>query len=270
MRNECDGGDVVVVLVLGRFERLGLDQDRALEADVVLVLDDHVEEPAELVDLARHVGVEQRLVALAPAPQHVVGAAEAMRGVHAVGDLRRGEREQLRIGVRRRAGLEAGVGEQVRRAPQQLHAGALLVLAGEVDHLVEVAARLGERRALGGDVAVVEAVERHAELRHELERGVHLRAGGDHRIDRRVQRRQPRPVERAGAEDVEAVPVERVPVAHGEAQVFGHRAAGHHAVGVVPAERQGIVRLAAFERDGVDVGEEWVAHDGPLIWCFLR
>ena len=44
--------DVVVVLVLRRLERLRLDQDRALEPDRVLVLDDHVEEPAELVDLA--------------------------------------------------------------------------------------------------------------------------------------------------------------------------------------------------------------------------
>ncbi len=46
------GGDVEVVLVLGRLARLGLDQDRALEADLVLVLDDQLQEAAELLQLA--------------------------------------------------------------------------------------------------------------------------------------------------------------------------------------------------------------------------
>ena len=41
LEEAVDGGDVEVVLVLGRLLRLRLDQDRALEADLVLVLDDH-------------------------------------------------------------------------------------------------------------------------------------------------------------------------------------------------------------------------------------
>ena len=40
---------VVVVLVLRRLHRLGLDEQRALEPDPVLVLGDEVEEPGELV-----------------------------------------------------------------------------------------------------------------------------------------------------------------------------------------------------------------------------
>ena len=69
---------VVVVLVLRRLHRLGLDQERALEADPVLVLGDHGQEPGELRLLAGEVRVEQRLVALAAAPQDVVHAAEAL------------------------------------------------------------------------------------------------------------------------------------------------------------------------------------------------
>ena len=42
---------VVVVLVLGRLGRLRLDQDRALEPDAVLVLDDEVQEAGQLVEL---------------------------------------------------------------------------------------------------------------------------------------------------------------------------------------------------------------------------
>ena len=137
LQEGVDGGDVVVVLVLRRLERLGLDEDRAGEADVVLVLDDHREEPAELVELAPHVGVEQRLVPLATTPQHVVVATQAMRGFEAMGDLAGRVGEQFGIRVRRRARLVARVREQVGRAPQQLDTGALLVLGGGIDHLVE-------------------------------------------------------------------------------------------------------------------------------------
>ena len=42
LEHAVDRADVVVVLVLGRLLRLRLDQDRALEADLVLVLDDQV------------------------------------------------------------------------------------------------------------------------------------------------------------------------------------------------------------------------------------
>jgi hypothetical protein len=49
LEEAVDGGDVVVVLVLGRLLRLRLDQDRALEADLVLVVDDHRQEAAGLL-----------------------------------------------------------------------------------------------------------------------------------------------------------------------------------------------------------------------------
>ena len=69
LQERVHGRDVAVVLVLGRLERLGLDEDRALEPDLVLVLDDHGQEAPVLVELARQIRVEQRVVALAPAPQ---------------------------------------------------------------------------------------------------------------------------------------------------------------------------------------------------------
>src|SRR6266508_3447220 len=89
--------------------------------------------------------------------------------------------------------VAAPAAEQVRRAPQELDARPLHVAGGVVDHRLEVRARLRERRALRGDVAIVEAVERHAELRDELEGGVELGPRGRHRVQPRLQ---PRPVER--------------------------------------------------------------------------
>ncbi len=262
LEEPVDGGRVVVVLVLGGFLRLRLDQDRALEPDLVLVVHHHLQEATELIELLGHVGVEEHLVALAAAPQHVVGAAEAVGGVDAVLHLRRGVGEDVGVGVGGGAGRIAGVHECLRGAPQQLRVRLGHLRFGVVDHRVEVGAALGEGGALGRDVAVVEAVEGNAELGEELEGGVHLHVGGDHGVERRVE---PRAVEGASAEDVGADPRKTVPVADGHAELLFHGLAHDDAVLVVPAEREGVVGFRTFVRDGFgDVGEE-VGHGMSLV-----
>jgi hypothetical protein len=72
--------------------------------------------------------------------------------------------------------------EGVRRSPEQLHARFGHLLPGVVDHLVEVSARLGERRSRRCDVDVVEREVRRAELGEELEGRIHLHPGGLHRV----------------------------------------------------------------------------------------
>ena len=258
-----DRRGVVVVLVLGRLHRLRLDQQRALEPDAVLVLGDEVEEPGELVALAPEVGVEERVVALAAAPQDVVRAAEPLRDLEHVLDLGRGVGEHLGIRVRRRAALVARVGEQVGGAPEELGAGPLLVAERVVGQGVEVVAELGERGALGRDVAVVEAVVRDAELLDELERDGHLLAGGRHRVGVRVE---PGPVERPDPEHVATVPRERVPQAHADPEVVLHPLAEDQPVRLVDLEREGVGRVEAAERDRArHLGEEVVAHVRPSV-----
>ena len=137
--------DVVVVLVLRGLHRLGLDQQRTLESNRVFVLDDQIEEATELVHLTLHVSIEQRLVALASAPQHVVGAAELLGRAHAMGHLRGCIAKRSGVGVGGRASHESAVGEGVGGAPQQLDTGALHMASGEFDHLVEVATALCKR-----------------------------------------------------------------------------------------------------------------------------
>ena len=226
---------VVVVLMLGGLLRLGLDQQRPGEADLVLVRHHQLEEPRELVALLTQAGVQQRLVALAPAPQDVVLTAEAVRGLHRVAHLRCGMGKHLRVGVGGTAGGVAGMGEQVGRAPEQAHTGLGLLLGGPLDEDIQVGFRLAQRLAGRRHVHVVEAIERRAQLGEELERGVLLGERSLHRVDAGGQ---PRAVERAGAEDVAPGPVEAVPVAHGDAQMLGHRLAGDHPVRVVHAVRQ--------------------------------
>jgi hypothetical protein len=96
-------------LVLGRLLRLRLDQDRALEADLVLVLHHHVQEAAHLVQLVAHAGVEQGFVAFAAAPQHVVFAAQFQGGVHGFFHLQGAHGKNFGVGVGGRARHEAAV-----------------------------------------------------------------------------------------------------------------------------------------------------------------
>ena len=59
---------VEIILMLGRLMRLGFDQDHALEADLVLVFDDQLQETPEIRLLDAEIGVEDGVITLAPAP----------------------------------------------------------------------------------------------------------------------------------------------------------------------------------------------------------
>ena len=256
-----DGGAVVVVLVLGRLLGLGLDEERALEADLVLVLGDQVQEPGELLPFAREVGVEERLVALAPAPERVVRAAQALGHTHHLAHLRRGVGEDLGIGVGRGAGRVARMAEEVGGAPEQAHTRAFLVRRGLVDDGLEVRARLGEGPALRRHVAVVEAVVRDAQLLEELEGGGQPGARAGHRVGGP----DPGPVEGAQAEHVGACPGERVPQADADPEVLLHALAEHEPVRLVDLVAERVARAEPAESDrSLDSGEERLTHSGNL------
>ena len=204
-----------------------------------------------MILLPLHVGVEQGGVALAPAPEHVVGAAEAVGHLHRLLDLRRGVGEHVRVRVGGGAVHVARVGKQVGGAPQQADAGVDLQLLGKVDYLVQVAVRLRQRRALGGDVAVVEAVVVHAEAGDEVERHAHAAQGVVHRVDRVV----PGAHQGLLAKRVHAGAAEGVPVGDGEAEVVRHALAGHDPVGIVVAVAQRVARIGTFVADRLDAGK---------------
>ena len=133
------GGGVGIVLMLGRLFRLGLDVELAGEADLLGVVDGHVEEAGEVLELALHVGVPQILVAFAAAPERVAPAAEFLGDFERLLHLRGGEGERLGVRAGRRAVHVAAVAEQVGGAPEQLDAGALLLFLEHLDDGVEIA-----------------------------------------------------------------------------------------------------------------------------------
>ena len=128
-----------------------------------------------MVLLALQVGVEQRLIAFAAAPENIVLAAELLRDLQRFFHLRRRVGEDVRVGIRRRAAHVARIGKQIRRAPEQLHAGGFLQLLRVRDDLVEVAVRLGERTRPRARCRGHGSIERRLDFREKLKRGIHAR-----------------------------------------------------------------------------------------------
>ena len=126
--------------------------------------------------------------------------------------------------------------------------------------MVEAVVALLEGLAFGGDVAVVPAVERCAELGDELKGRAQGVFGALHGIGGAV----PRPVvHRSWAEGIDTPALEAVPKGHGEAQVFGHGLAADQRLGVVVLEGEGIFRIRAFVGNFFDTLKKF-AHGFPF------
>ncbi len=209
------------------------------------------------------VRVEEGVVSLPATPQDVVLAAEPLGDLQHVLDLCGGEGEDLGIGIGRRARLVARMGEQVGGPPEQADAGPFLVAGGIVGQRIEVRTERREARAFRGDVPIVEAVVRDAELREELERDGHLRSRRRHLVAMPVE---PRPVHRARPEHVDTRPGERMPEAHARPQVVLHPRAEHEPIRLVHLERERIGRVEATEGDRPShVRKEVINHARSLL-----
>ena len=242
---------VEVVLMAGRLVRLRLDEERTFEPDLLLVVHGHVEELREVVEFALEVGVPERHVAFAAAPEDVVFAAEFQGRFECPLHLGRGVGEHLGVGAGAGTVNEARVTEQVRGTPEQLDPGAGLRLLELLHHGVEILVRLVEILAFGRHVAIVKAVVGDAEFLHELEGRVDA-------LDSHVEGIGavfPGANRAAGAEGIAARAAKGVPVADGEAQVVAHRLAFDLLVRVVLAEGERVLGVRAFESDLGNVGE---------------
>ncbi len=156
------------------------------------------------------------------------------------------------VGIGRGAAHEARVAEEIRRAPEQLHAGGLLQGLRVGHDGLEILVRLGQRGALGRDVAIMETPEGRADLLIKLEGRVHAHLGDGKSV---LRRRLPLAHDGAGTEGVRPRAAEGVPVGDAEAQVLGHGLAADFFVGVVVFERERVVALRALVGDLGETGE---------------
>jgi hypothetical protein len=254
---ECiDGRHVAIVLMLGRLEGLRLDENRALEAEAMLVFDHHGEKTPIVIEFAAQVGIQQRVVALATAPEHIVLAAEPVRGLEASAYLGGCEGKHFRVRAGGCTARVARVAEQVRGAPQQAHAAGGHLLGHRGLDGLEVSIVFGERLGARHGIDIVEREVGRTEPRQKIEGGFELGAGHL----RRYNPAQPWSWQRTGAEDIRARPVEGMPVAHRAAQPLGHGLALHEALGIIGLEGEIVAAVRSFETDRCDVGEK--AHGG--------
>ena len=158
-------------------------------------------------------------------------------------DLHGGTGYDVEVGVRGSAVHIALVAEDIGRAPQQFDTRLLLFLFQVGYDFLQIGFVFLDGVGLGTEVHVVEAVVLDTHLLHEFKTGVHLVLGSLHGISRVV----PRESLRAAAELVTALGAQRVPPGHGELQPFAHFLAHDDLVGVVIAERHGVLTLFTFK-----------------------
>lgn len=236
---------VEVVLVRGRLLRLGFDEELAGESDLHFVVVGEVEELREVIEFAFHVGVQERTVAFATAPEHIVFASEFFGHFQGLFDLSGRKGEDVGIARSRGTVNVTLVAEEVGRTPEQFDTGTLLLLLEDGDDAIEVSIALAEVRAFRCYVAIVEAVELDAELLEKLEH--HPRAGDRH--VHRIGPIFPGPNRTTGAERIAARASQGMPVGNGKTEVILHRFTGDDSVGVVVTESERVGRCGTFVGD---------------------
>ena len=246
-----NGRGIIVILMLGRLLRFGLNQQRAFKADFMLMLHHQLHKAANLLTLLAQVGIQQGFIALATAPQNIVFTAQLMGGIHGGDHLGGRPAKYFRIRVGGRAGAVARVGKAVCGPPQKLHAALLLFLSQHLDHPGEVIAVLLERSAFRRDVNVVEAVVRHVEFMEEFERHIGFAFGHLQGVARLL----PGTIKGAHAKHIGAIPAEGVPVTGRKTQMIFHPFAQHQFIRVVMTESQRVSGFRAFVTNAIELIE---------------
>ena len=173
--NDCLG--VHVILVLGRLHRLRFDKECTLKSVGTGIVASNGEHLCEVFLLALLVGIEQRHVALASAPEHIVGAAKLDCGVDGVLYLYGSTSHNIEVRISCSSVHIALVGEHIGCTPQQLDVGALHLLKCIVGDGLHVSLVFGNVVRRFYEVDIVEAEVFDAKLLHYLKSGIHLVLG---------------------------------------------------------------------------------------------
>ena len=237
---------------------LGLNIERALKSNLLLVVDGHVHELPQVVQFALHVCVQQRRIPFASAPEYVALTAQLVGPFHGFLHLRCGETERVRVAAGGCSMHVARVDEVLSRTPEQTNAGVFLELLQFVADRIELRIGLLEVLAVGAEVAVVPGVVGNTQLGGELEEctspGNGVLSGALAGI--------PGTIGGSPAEHITTGSPHGVPIDRGEAHVVAHRLALDHLIRVEVLEGQRILGIRTFVGDPADLGEELLAHVG--------
>jgi hypothetical protein len=167
------GGRVAVILVGAGFARLGLDVERSVKSNFLLMIDRHVQEGRQMIELTFHVGVDQGCISLPSSPEGISQATELVGAFD--GLLHLGGSVGIDIELRRGGGSLgiAQVGKEAGRSPEQLLAGFLLFLAEVFHDLIQYLVTFGQIFQFRGNVAVMPAVVIDVDLVEKFEENIH-------------------------------------------------------------------------------------------------
>ncbi len=242
--------------MLGGLFGFRLDVELAFEPDRFLVIHRHLQEGAQVIHLALEVGVEQRAVAFASAPENVAFTLEFVCHFDRFLHLGGGVGKHIRIRARGRAHRVARMNKEAGRAPQQPDPGPLLFPFQDFHDGIQVLVGLPQGRSFRRHVAVVERVERRPELLHEFKGHPHACLSHLQRVGAVF----PGPEGRPGPKHIPQLPADRVPIGHRKPQMILHRLPVHHLIGVVMLERERVPGLGAFKLDATDFWEEFFGY----------
>ena len=228
--------------MLGRLLRLRLDVEIAVEANASAVVHSQMHQARHVVKLKTHIGVEERFIALAAAPEDVALAAELNGCVDRSLDLCSSISKDVCGRRCARTVHEARMIEALCGTPQELLAGFLLLLFEVVYNDLQLLVGFAEAAVFRREIAVMEAVVVDGELLHDLECSVNL-------CDCACLRILLTP----------ALISHGVPPAQCELEVLTHRLAVDDLIRVVVLECKVIFGVLALIGDLADIGEKF-AH----------
>ena len=246
-----------VVLVLGGLHGLGLNEESSLEALGACIVAGCGKHLGQVVFLPLHLGVEQAVVTLTAAPEHVVGTAQLDGGVNGVLDLDGGAGHNVELRVGGGAVHVALVAKHVGGSPQVLDAGLLHLLQQVVRDVLQAGFILGNVVAVLDEVDVVEAEILDAQFLHDFEAGVGLGTGTAVGALAFV----PGIAAGLSAEGVGRCLTQRVPPGHGKLEPLLHGLAHDYAVSVIIMECKRILAFCSLEGNLSDGGKILFYHN---------
>ena len=241
--------------MLGWFLRLGLDEYGALEADLVLVFDNHFEKSTHMVQFEGQVGVQQGFITFASTPQDIVLPAELVRCIDA--GFHRGSSvgKDLGIGVGRCACHPSAVAEEVRGPPQHTCSRCFNFFADVVGDLIKRAKVFGKTAAFGADIRIMPAKEGLAENLEELESGIGLEASAVHAV-----LGKPRTGKRRSSKLILTFPGKAVPIGDRKPQMVFHALAEDHFIGIIVSKLESVGAVGSRKSDPLDILKKSGAH----------
>ena len=246
---------VCVILMLGRFHRFRLNQERTFEAACTGIVACNGQHLCKVFFFTLLVGIQQRHIAFASTPEHVVRTAQFDCCVNGILDLNGSAGHNVKVGIGGGTVHVTCMTEYVGSTPQQFDTCFLLLLLGVCNDGFQVCFVLFDCIGLVAKVNIVEAVIFDAHFLHELETSIHFILGSLQFIGITV----PGEVFRSAAELVATLCTECMPPCHRELQPIFHLLAHDYFFRIVVAECHRILTFFAFEFD--------FSYSGKILFC---